>query len=51
MTAEAQETCEASDSPRAYLGRLEGLAELITAQGLQRPGSWRHPAACPACTW
>lgn len=35
MTAEAQDTCEGSDSPRAYLGRLEGLAELITAQGLQ----------------
>jgi hypothetical protein len=35
MTAEAQDTCEGSDSPRAYLGRLEGLAELIIAQGLQ----------------
>jgi hypothetical protein len=35
MMAEAQETCGESHSPRAYLGRLEGLAELITAQGLQ----------------
>ena len=35
MTAEAQETREDPDSPRAYLGRLEGLAEAISQQGLQ----------------
>jgi hypothetical protein len=34
MTAEAQETRDAGDNPRAYLGRLEGLAEAVTAQGL-----------------
>src|SRR6185437_13865468 len=38
MTTEARaarDESDAADSPRAYLGRLEGLAEAVTQQGLK----------------
>jgi hypothetical protein len=35
MTVEARQARESADSPHAYLGKLEGLAEVVTQQGLQ----------------
>jgi hypothetical protein len=35
MTVEARPALVGADSPHAYLGRLEGLAEAVTQQGLQ----------------
>jgi hypothetical protein len=35
MTAETRENRDSADSPRAYLGRLEELAEVVTRQGLK----------------
>ena len=35
MTVEAGPVRQQADSPHAYLGRLEGLAEAVTRQGLQ----------------
>jgi hypothetical protein len=35
MTTEVRAARDAADSPRAYLGRLEGLAQAVTEHGLR----------------